>query len=198
MYDSMLTASSFNVRLVSTNDLGQESFKEWSFRPGMLFNAKETWWGDAGARTTPHEGLDIAFFKTAASDMCPLPEGAKVPSIFDGEVVKVCEDFLGKSIFVRHQTLRMGTSHLFTIYGHTQPRQSFEPGMQIAEGDIIATVADARVKGAPMPSHLHVSLAWIPDSLSPEMLSWKYIGGRRGLVLLDPLKVLDLPYSIVY
>jgi murein DD-endopeptidase MepM/ murein hydrolase activator NlpD len=198
MDDSMLTARSFHMLLVSTNNLGQKAFKEWSFRPGMLFNAKYKWWGDAGARTSPHEGLDIGFFRTATSEICSLPEGAKVPAIFDGEVVKVCEDFLGKSIFVRHQTLRMGTSPLFTIYGHTKPCPSIDPAMKIAEGDVIATVADAGAKGVSVPSHLHISLAWIPDGLPPEVLDWKYIGERSGLVLLDPLTVLGLPHSVVY
>jgi len=196
VHDSIPMARSFHRLLVSTNDLERKAFKEWSFRPGMLFSAKDRWWGDGGARTTPHEGLDIAFFKTATSDMCRLPEGAKVPAIFDGEVVKICRDFLGKSIFVKHKTIGMGTSHLVTIYGHTEPRCAVEPAAQIAEGDIIATVAAAAAKGVPVPSHLHISLAWIPDSLSLQRLGWEDIGNQKGLVLLDPLPVLDLPHSV--
>jgi murein DD-endopeptidase MepM/ murein hydrolase activator NlpD len=196
MHDSIPAAKCFHELLVSTNDLGRRAFKEWSFRRGMLFGARDKWWGDAGARTTPHEGLDIAFFRTDTSVTCRLVQGARVPAIFDGVVVKVCGDFLGKSIFVKHKTLRMGTSYLFTIYGHTEPCQGIEAAAQIAEGDIIATIADAAAKHATVPSHLHVSLAWIPDSLSPRSLGWEYVASRRGVMLVDPLLVLDMPYSV--
>jgi murein DD-endopeptidase MepM/ murein hydrolase activator NlpD len=197
MHNYIPTAGSFHRRLISTNDLGHQEFKEWSFRPGMLFDAKHKWWGNRGVRSTPHEGLDIAFFNTATCEMRRLPIRAKVPAIFDGEIIKVSSDFLGKSIFVRLKLPRTKTPHLFTIYAHTEPYPGIETGLQITEGDIIATVAETGRIGVPVPSHLHVSLAWIPDGLSLEMLDWKYISDRNGLILLDPLPILNLPHSVV-
>jgi murein DD-endopeptidase MepM/ murein hydrolase activator NlpD len=189
-------ASSFRRLIVSSNKLESKGFREWLFLTGMLFNARQKWWGDHGPRAAPHEGLDIGIYRTESLETCRLPEGALVPAVFSGEVVKLCDDFLGKSIFVKHDTIRSGPSHLFTIYGHTEPRQGIRQAAQIAEGDLIASVAHAANRRRSIPSHLHVSLAWIDDGLSPEVLGWEKIA-RSEIVLVDPMPVLDLPHSVI-
>ena len=193
---SIPEAHSFRGLLVSINTLESKGFREWLFLAGMLFNARRKWWGNRGRRATPHEGLDIGIFRTATSQPCSLAQGAAIPAIFEGEVVKVCDDFLGKSIFLRHDTRGSGGSHLFTVYGHTQPYPCVRRSAHIAEGEVIASVAGSSTRRAVIPSHLHITLAWIADSLPMESLGWENLGDTSAIVLIDPLPILGLPHSV--
>ena len=172
-------------------------FEGWVLHPGMLFGSYCKWWNNHGKRAKPHEGLDLYSYRTNKGEIRYLDEKVKVPVIFKGQVVKVICDFLGSSIFIRHGNYESNGSQLHTIYGHIKPCGRIHSGMKLSEGDIIGTIADAREKGRSIPSHLHVSVAWIPNTLHSEELGWQIIGNCTEVVLLDPLSVLECPYSII-
>jgi hypothetical protein len=193
---SAFEPGSFHTWLLSANGLTQQGFKEWVFHPGMLFGSGQEWWGAAGDRAAPHEGLDLCLFKDGSSATRQVRAGTKIPAAFAGTIVNLCDDFLGKSVFIRHDAIANAGRHLFTIFGHTQPVQYLCRSAKVAGGETIATIADAGGRNSGVPSHLHISTAWIFDNVSPAALGWETIGKERGITLVDPLSILELPHSI--
>lgn len=117
--------------------------------------------------------------------------------MFDGVIVKIGDDFLGKSVYVKHSALDGQGTQLHTIYGHMKPGDGIHEGHVLKEGDVLGTVADARNRRAGILSHLHVTVAWIPDSLPPSDLDWKTIADPHMVSLLDPLTITGGEYSIM-
>jgi hypothetical protein len=186
----------FRAGLLSANVLTGRRFKEWVFHPGMLFGSDRKWWGGGGTRTTLHEGLDLCFFRDHSSEIRQLQPGAKVTAILEGTIAHICDDFLGKSIFVRHDSVAKEDKHLYTIYGHTRPNRGMHRLVRVGGGERIALIADTRAKGSTIPSHIHISVAWISDTIRPTTLDWEALGNRNGVALADPLSMLDLPYAV--
>jgi len=187
----------FQERLSFHNSLDELGFKEWLFHPTMLFGSYGKWWGDLGKRNRPHEGLDLCVYRTEKGDIRYLDAKTKVPVIFEGQVVRVGDDFLGQSVFVSHVAHGDDGSQLYTIYAHIKPGSHMQPGERLSEGDIIGTIADAKRNGGVIPLHLHVSVAWIPNTVSSQELDWQIVGDLGRVVFLDPLRVIDCPYSIL-
>ena len=187
----------FHERLLLFNNLNSLGFKEWIFHPAMLFGSLDKWWGDSGKRKRPHEGLDLCLYRTREGNMHHLPREAKIPVIFKGQVATVTDDFLGESVFVGHDAYDSNGSQLYTIYGHIKPGNHIRPGGKLSEGDIIGVIADTGNSGVVIPRHLHVSVAWIPNTLHVLELGWQTINDPTKVVLLDPLSVIEFPYSIV-
>ena len=186
----------FQKRLRFYNSLDKMGFEEWVFHPAMLFGSYSKWWGDLEKRDRPHEGLDLYLYRTKEGDIRYLDEKMKIPVIFKGQIVKVGDDFLGESVFVSHSDYESDGSQLYTIYGHIKPCDRMRPSERLSEGDIIGTIADARKSGGVIPPHLHVSVAWIPNTVRSQELSWQIVGSLAKVVLLDPLSVIECPYSI--
>jgi murein DD-endopeptidase MepM/ murein hydrolase activator NlpD len=195
--DRVPVSRSFHERLLSFNSLDSLGFKEWIFHPAMLFGSLDKWWGDLGKRQRPHEGLDLCLYRTKEGNIHQLTVGAKIPVIFAGQVVKVSHDFLGKSAFVRHDAYYSNGSQLYTIYGHLKPGKYIRPGKRLREGDIIGVIADTGDNRMTVPNHLHVSIAGIPNTVPVLELGWQTINEPTKVVLLDPLSVIECPYSIV-
>jgi hypothetical protein len=189
-------STSFHRRLITVNALDEVGLGEWLFHPGMLFGSTVRWWGDMARRDTPHEGLDLQAYRTVRAAIRNLNEVTAVPVIFGGKVVRIIDDFLGRSVFVRHARDTDG-SHLYTAYGHVRPFSGTQPGEDMEEGGIIGTIADAREKNAAIPSHLHVSVAWVKDTVPPEVLDWKTMADSDMVVLIDPLSVIECPYTVL-
>jgi hypothetical protein len=187
----------FHERLLFFNNLDSLGFEEWIFRPEMLFGSFYKWWGDLGKRQRPHEGLDLCLYRTKEGDINYLTEVTKIPVILEGQVAKVSEDFLGESVFVSHGVYDANGSQLYTIYGHIKPANHIRPRERLSEGDIIGVIADTRNSRVAIPRHLHVSVAWIPDTTPMPELGWQMINDPTKVVLLDPLSVIECPYSIV-
>ncbi len=187
----------FEERLRYCNGLDEIGFQTWVFHPAMLFGCRSKWWGDQGKRDRPHEGLDLCLYRTKEKNVRYLGKNTKVPVIFEGEIMKVDDDFLGKSIFVSHGFYDNQGSRLYTIYGHIKPYDLMHAGKELREGDIIGTIADTRKKSGSVPSHIHISVAWIPNTLRSQELDWKVLGDLSIVTLLDPLSVIICPYSIV-
>jgi murein DD-endopeptidase MepM/ murein hydrolase activator NlpD len=191
----MLKKENFTRFVVKYNHLDETGFEEWAFYAGMLFNSPEKWWGDGGNRTSPHEGLDICFYRNKKGNLLHLDETAKIPAMYDGEIVKIGDDFLGKSVYMRHPVFDGRGNQLYTAYGHTAPCD-ISVGTIVKEGDIVVRIGKI-TKKTPLIPHLHISAAWIPVLYPPEQLDWAALGDCSISVLLDPLDILSCKYKML-
>lgn len=189
-----LRKTQFNEFLIRENALDKRGFKEWIFYPGMLFNAPDKWWGDRGKRDRPHEGLDLCLYRDRWDRVLPLDEKTKIPVMYDGTVVRIVNDFLGKSVIMEHGLRDNDNSRFCTIYGHTNPYVDIHIGRIVKEGDIIATLADSNKLKANIFPHLHISFGWASEVVSYDKLDWETIGASNTLTLLDPLHIIDWHY----
>lgn len=184
--------SPFGKYLVALNRPRLDNFHKWLFLPGMLFNAVEKWWGDNGIRPAPHEGLDLCQFEEVSGKQKTLDWHTKIPAAFAGEVVKIDRDFLGQSIFIRHEIFDAYGRQLYSAYGHTRPEDTLRVESQVAAGEAIATISDfPNPKLAVLP-HVHLTFAWMPGDIDISGLNWDNIGKISDITLIDPLAVLDL------
>lgn len=184
--------SSFMRFLREHNRPHLEGFRNWVFRPGMLFQSRQTWWGGKKARPSPHEGLDLCTYEDVHGALRRLEAHSRIPAAFAGTVVKIARDFLGQSIFLAHDLWSPDGRQLVSASGHTAPAASLRPGTAVAAGDIIATLADGSAPNNPTPAHLHITFAWVPTPLDTRRLSWHSLGQDGSITLIDPLPVLGL------
>ena len=192
-----LNNSRFTEFLIRENAFDTGGFNGWVFCPGMLFNSTTKWWGDQDKRNTPHEGLDLCFYQDREDTILCLDEQTKVPVIYDGMVVRIIDDFLGKSVIIEHLFSDFHNNRLCTIYGHTIPEENLHVGKIVKAGEVIATLADAKMSKTNIFSHLHISLGWTAKGISYDRLDWRNIGTPNTLTLLDPLQVIDWHYLIL-
>ena len=185
--------SRFTAHLIRENGLQEQGFEGWLFHPGMLFNAADTWWGRKGKRTRPHEGLDLCFYKDGQGSVLRLQEGSRVPAIYDGAVVKIIDDFLGKSVIVEHRLPSAPGRALIAVYGHTVPGTTCPIGAFVRAGESIATIAGPGASRRDIHPHLHLSLGWLSGTIPRESLTWENMS--RGIFMVDPLHVIDGPSS---
>jgi murein DD-endopeptidase MepM/ murein hydrolase activator NlpD len=155
----------------------------WIFHPGMLFGDPIEWWGDGCRRRTQHEGIDFAEGLVPGCGVCPIPERTPVGSIIDGEAVALLDDFLGKTIVVRHSAIQNSNGDVFyTLFSHIQPitqRLGF-----VAKGQILGSVGKSTKARA--PAHLHLAGAWIPVNISPDAIRMEHIHpGFAPIVLIN-------------
>jgi hypothetical protein len=192
-----ITNSQYGSLLVKSNGLDKNGFFQWVFFPGMLFHSDDKWWGDWGTRKRPHEGLDICFYQGRDGKIFNLASTAKIPVIYEGTVVCLLDDYIGKSLFILHDIYDGNQNQLCSVYGHTDPCDSIRVSSVVGEGDIIATISDVQRKGVGMSSHLHLSLAWIPKSYEHQHLNWDKLSGQAELILFDPLDFIGFNYKIL-
>jgi hypothetical protein len=74
--------------------------------PGMAFGAMDKWWGDQGRRERPHEGVDLCLYRDGHGEVRRLGEHARLPAMYDATVVRLCDDFLGRSVMMEHELPR--------------------------------------------------------------------------------------------
>ncbi len=195
---SMVPATQFNEVLIRSNAFTERGFYEWAFYPGMLFLSRDRWWGNGGLRDRPHEGVDFCFYRDREGRIHSLSDTPlAIPVLYGGRVVQVVEDYIGTSLFVLHDIYDPHGNQLYTIYGHTDHAEGVKSGVAVEEGMIIATVADAGKKKAKMPSHLHLSIAWISPSYPHDHLDWKILTDQSTALLVDPLQVLKSTYTVM-
>lgn len=192
-----LKRTRFTEFLIHQNALEDDGFKEWVFCPGMLFNSTDKWWGDQGKRNKPHEGLDLCLYKDREDTILHLGERVMIPVIYDGRVVGIIEDFLGKSIIIEHSFPNGDHIRLCTIYGHTIPADNLLVGEIVKAGDVIASLADSSRSKTNILPHLHITLGEISRSISFDRLNWENIGAPNTLTLLDPLQIIDCQYIVL-
>ena len=182
-----LPATTFSERLVQENGLAARGLARWAFVPGMNFGSTVKWWGGGGQRAQPHEGVDLCLYKDRQGKLCRLYEGARLPAMVGGTVVRLCDDFLGRSVMVERDL--PGQGKLYVMYGHTAPRPDLEVGQSVQEGEVVALLAPLPSSRTSILPHLHVSLGWSPDAVPADQLEWERI--PDVLTLLDPVQVLD-------
>lgn len=193
MSEPALNKSRYTELLIRDSAAEEDGFKEWIFCPGMLFNALGKWWGSGGKRSRPHEGLDLCLYKNRQDRIVRLEEGTAVPAMFDGVVVKIVDDFLGKSIIIDHSSMGQ---RFCSIYGHTIPHRHIEAGSRVNEGDIIAVIAGTGRSKTGLIPHLHITVGLVSGETSYERMDWETIGSQDMLTLLDPLGVIGGDYVI--
>ncbi len=179
-----LNKSLFTEHLARLNAL---RFKKWIFEPGMLFSSEMKWWGEKGRRGSPHNGLDLLFYEASDGKLKTIVEGTKVPIIYDGKLVRVIGDFLGYSMFAAHEIYDKDF-RLFTVYGHVLQLPHVSIGEPLREGAVIATLAGPSKKV--VPSHIHISLALIPKTMSAEELTWKLLDENKAVRFFDPRRII--------
>lgn len=189
--------SCFTESFIRENALERNGFKKWIFTPGMLFGATDKWWGDQGKRDSPHEGLDLCLYRNGQNQTVRIEGKMKIPVMYDGVVDGILDDFLGKSLIIKHGFPTRDNRRFCTIFGHTRPYAGIEVGRRMLKGEAIAELAEVRNTTAGMISHLHVSMGWLAESISSKRLNWETINDPDVITLLDPLKVLDRDYQLL-
>ena len=185
--------SGFSQALVRANALAERGFQSWLFDPAMLFGAPVMWWDDRGPRPRPHEGLDLCLYWGQGLEAGQLGTHTQIPAMYDGTVVHLCTDFIGRSVMMEHRWPgvpgggRPGC--YYTLYGHTRPRAGLAAGQTVRQGEIVATLAPVTRPGATVLPHLHISVGWSPAPVAPERLDWNLL--PEVLTLLDPLPLLS-------
>ncbi len=185
--------------IAKTNDLDIASsamdIEGWLFHHGMLFLSPYKWWQSnrnpiPAERKTLHEGLDILFFKDKKKQIKKLQSGTLIPAATDGEVINICDDFLGQSIVVAHKTSFHKNLDLFFIYAHILPDIKIKIGTALQSGDIIASIADVSGKKTLIPPHLHLSIIEAPENIPIKYLNWNFFTHKLSAVnLINPLFV---------
>jgi len=193
----LLPGMRFTEYLIGHNSLDERGFEKWIFHPGMLFHSTDRWWGDGGSRDHPHQGLDLCLYRDRNGDDHALDRKIKVPLIYDGEVVNIITDYIGKSVFLIHDISDGKGNQLYSIYGHTEPYDGLGKGKTLNEGDVIATIKDTKEKKVDIMPHLHLSLAWVPKCLPYHKLNWKIISDPGICTLLNPLEFIDCKYTVL-
>jgi len=179
--------SCFKDALIRLNGLDKQGFADWVFKPGMLFKGLTLWWGDGGVRRRPHEGLDVCFYRDVSGQNYRLTEKSMIPVIYDGKIVRIDDDFLGKTVYVGHGIYNDNGNSLYTVYGHTSPFRDITEGKELREGEAFATIADVGMRKTVIPPHLHLSVAWIPEAFSCARLNWDTMSNPNIVTLCNPL-----------
>ncbi|MDR4506773.1 MAG: hypothetical protein MRJ65_00815 [Candidatus Brocadiaceae bacterium] len=191
-----LRKSQFSEYLVERNNLHFFGFEGWIFYQGMLFHDLQKWWGKGGLRDEPHEGLDFCFYQDENGQEHRLDTTTKIPVLYEGEIIRIVDDFLGKSIFVGHGINDESNRVLYTIYGHTVPYGNIDRRKTIQEGETIGTIAHAKQGRENIYPHIHVSMAWLPKSFPRERLTWETISDRSITTLSNPLEFISCEYCV--
>jgi len=195
---TLLRATRFTEYLVKANRLEDGAFKEWVLCPAMLFRANARWWGDHRDRTTPHEGLDLLFYRDQEDRIQSLDDNTQIPAMCEGIVVGIIPDFLGASVILRHQIPGDETRVFCTMYGHTNPDNKMQIGQVVRQGETIARLAHTQSStrnSTRVRAHLHLSIGVVPAAFSFKRLDWTAIGDPETVTLIDPLPSFG-PHSV--
>ena len=191
----VLGVSRFTEFLVRGNELDENGFGGWLFYPGMLLGSRNFWWGKLAPRGAPHEGIDLCYYRNGQGTVVPLDIKTKIPAICRGKVVKIMNDFIGQSIVIEHH-VNGCPKLLLTIYGHMAPAPGISVGRSLTVGDIVGNLAAPRGRRNEVRAHLHLSLLRASVNIPYGELDWNTIH-TLGIDILDPLDLLDGPYSVV-
>ncbi len=186
----------YSQMLIKANQPKLDDFDGWIFHPGMLYESSDKWWGDFGTREFPHEGIDFCLYRDRSGLTLRLDPQTRIPVIRDGFVRAMFKDYLGQAVVVQHESDALANGTFLSVYAHTKPRVDVQPGLQVKQGDIIATIADTRHAKANILPHLHLSMAIPAPDLSYENFFWNIMRDPSRITLLNPLKMLTLDYRV--
>ena len=148
----------------------------------MMFTARQKWWGDHGVRPTEHEGVDFTAFLDDDKREHRLEAGLLVPPLFNGKVVQIIDDLLGRTIIIDHAIRDRDGLILHAFYAHLTPQPTISRGTVIETASILGTIAP----GTTCPAHLHISTAWCARDLPLGKFSWQ----TSSLQFFDPLEII--------
>ena len=182
--------------LIEANGLDADDFQSWVFCPGMLFNSPDKWWGDYGRREFPHEGVDFCLYRDLSGKVLRIEEKTRIPVMHAGVVRALFTDYLGQAVIIEHEGAQGKNGKFLSVYAHTKPRAGIQPGVSVAEGDIIATIADTSRSKANILPHLHISFGVPFPTLVYDPFVWNSMRDPRQVKLVDPLDFIDWPYTV--
>ncbi|MEN8256645.1 MAG: hypothetical protein ABFS09_02165 [Thermodesulfobacteriota bacterium] len=175
----MLTISKFLALFASLNKWQSNDFRSWIFEAGMNYGDQEFWWpSQRQKRPASHEGIDFFCYEDAHGGKRFLDQ-AKVPCPSDGQVVAVCKDFLGETVFVATAD-QTDPIDLF-VFAHLVPR--IELGQAVRGADAVGVIAPGSDK---VPGHLHVSALQGDWHDLPRDLSWPALNAQKKLQFVYP------------
>jgi hypothetical protein len=187
----------FTQRILEKNHWDDRKISEWMFAPGMVFGSMDKWWGDAGKRKLPHEGLDLCLYQGCDGRIHSLEPATLIPAMFDGRVMKIMKDFLGMTMIMEHDPMDESDGKFLTIYGHANPAAGMETGCRVKQGDIVCSISwSAQIKTPGLVPHLHMTAGRCSSKLPYDRLDWDVIPATPLLTLLDPMPLLDWPSGI--
>lgn len=160
------------------NNVNANDFLNWSFLSGMGFGDFQKWWED-GLRMRPHEGVDISQYNDIHGTCHVLGEQTKVPFFLSGKVVAICDDFLGKTVFVHGLCRKYGE----VVAGHAHIIPAVLPGMNIMAGEVAGQFAPPNSK---VPAHFHLSLIRFPPGCRLKDLDWNFLNNCEQELFLEP------------
>lgn len=137
----------------------------------MNFQDEYKWWKPE-KRKAPHEGIDFYHHLEGK-----INEKTKIPSLSDGQFVKIINDFIGQTVFIQNK-------NRVYIYSHIKPKIKVK--QKIKRGQTIGTPS----KSENPPTHFHLSVAQTPKGYPAEKLNWKTINQDQKIVLLNPINLI--------
>lgn len=162
-----------------------------------MFNATFKWWGDRGQRYKPHEGIDLCLYMDGRNRMLRINGEIRIPVLYDGVIVRIIDDFLGKTVIAEHRLSDSDNDKFYTIFGHVQPNDRLCEGKKVEQGEIFASLtATIHSKTAIVP-HVHISLGRPSKPIAYDRLDWETINDPRIFVLLDPIDLVDGNYTVL-
>lgn len=188
------------------------------FQPGMLFNDTLQWWGARNRRPfshhscgvrhennpvlrpRPHEGIDICLLQRRHLPPERIRPQMLVPALLSGQLVHFHSDFLGKTLYIRHDQMRKEGAVLHTLYGHiaamagaNSTGEQLSAGKNcssfIDRGQIVGTISSPPATCS-VPAHLHISCAWIREEQPVGELNWANMVANANVFFIDPLPFL--------
>ena len=175
----VLTIDQYAALLSCLNEKSAKGIKKITLLPGMDFRDREKWWNRGEKRCRPHEGVDIVCCEDDAGKRHFLREGIKVPCLTSGEIVSICDDFLGKSVFVRGESRSRGS--IVAVHAHILPK--------VRRGDLVVTGEEigmiAPTNGS-VPAHLHLSLFRFSPAVPWADIDWNYLNKCDWDLFLNP------------
>lgn len=175
----MVTIDQYAALLSRLNEKSVKGIKKITLLPGMDFRDREKWWIRGEKRCRPHEGVDLVCCEDDAGKRHFLGEGIKVPCLASGEIVSICDDFLGKSVFVRGESSSLGS--IVAVYAHILPKG--RRGDLVVTGEEIGMIAPT---DGSVPAHLHLSLFRFSPALPWADIDWKYLNKCDWDLFLNP------------
>jgi murein DD-endopeptidase MepM/ murein hydrolase activator NlpD len=194
--EELLTNSGFSESLIKINALEQNKFKEWIFTPGMLFSSMYKWW-NGGEREKPHEGLDLCFYADEEQRISRLQVNTKIPALLNGVVAAVIDDFLGKSVIIKHNIPACYETVFCSIFGHVITEKKINAGTVVKQGEVIASLVSTERSKAKVFPHLHISLGYIKEDIQFNKLNWTIISDPEIFSLVDPINITESKYHIM-
>lgn len=176
---AVLTIDQYAQLLARLNEKNMHGVKKIVFLAGMDFGDREKWWTRSGRRRRPHEGVDVVCGEDSAGERHFLGEGVKVPSLTSGEIVAICDDFLGQSVLVRGASRSRGS--IVAVHAHILPKG--RRGDLVEAGEEIGVIAPTE---GPVPAHLHLSLLGFNPALPWADIDWQYLNKCDWDLFLDP------------